>query len=140
MAISSGRPRIWRPENSTSDLPTAWALYRITEHAGAIHYIGITSNLRRRTGEHRRSGNFNPSIHHLQYQVAAQGVHWRELQAWEQRKIQQHAPPGVTYIGGNGRPPAIQVNGEVIDIAPGESAEDAIERHGLLERFVRLFR
>lgn len=140
MAISSGRPRIWRPDQDITLLPDEWALYRIAEQSGALHYIGITSKLRTRVRQHHRTGNFDPVAHHLQFQLASKGVTWDELMAWERRKIRDHQPTGVTYAGGNGRRPMVQVNGAALSVDPGESVEDAMERHGLLARFVSLFR
>lgn len=138
--ISRGRPRVWRESEGLTALPSEWALYRIMEPTGEPRYIGITVDLKRRTSEHRRTGNFDGSIHHLQYQMAAKGVSWDELCAWERRKIQQHQPHGVTYAGGNGRRPAIQINGVIVEPDVGESMEDAVARQGLLRRFMSLFR
>ena len=142
MAISSGRPRVWREEEGLSALPKAWSIYRIVEFSGEIFYIGITSNLYARLSWHRNhpDGKFFSGRHELNYQLASQGVHWDDMCGWEQRKIGQHQPVGVTYIGGNGRRPAVEINGQVVQAGNNETIEDAAERAGLLGQFIDLFR
>ena len=140
MAISSGRPRVWREEDGLSALPRDWAIYRIMEPSDDIYYVGITTNIYARISQHRSSGKFVSGRHEVHYQLAAEGVSWDEMMEWEQRKISQHQPSGVTYAGGNGRRPMIQVNGQVFEVDEDETIEDAAERAGLLNQFMRLFR
>jgi len=121
-------------------LPQSWGAYRFRERDG-IAYLGITSNLYSRISQHRSVRRYyDPSIHVVEYQIAQSGTTWDQLRAWEKHKIAAHSPDLITYIGGNGRRPAIEVNGEVIELEHDESVEDVLVEMGLFQRLGSLLR
>lgn len=128
-----GRPRVWREEDGVKSLPKAWGAYRFKE-GSYIDYIGIASNLYNRVSWHRSQRiYYNPEIHSIEYQIAQMGISWDDMREWEIRKIKQHSPGLVTYAGGNGKRPAIEINGELIEPRGDESFEDAIIRKGFFD-------
>jgi hypothetical protein len=72
--------------------------------------------------------------------LAEQGVSWNDLCAWERRKIASHSPDLVTYVGGNGRRPAIQINGQAVELPEDESVEDVLVEMGFFGRLKSLLR
>ena len=132
--FSRGRPRIWRERDGIGSLPRSWAAYRFRQPEG-IAYLGITSNLYSRISQHRSVQQYyNPTLHVVEYQIAQPGSDWDQLCQWEKAKIAQHSPELVTYIGGNGRRPAIEINGELVEVAQDESIEDVLVEMGFFER------
>ncbi|MPW36185.1 GIY-YIG nuclease family protein [Vibrio sp. B1Z05] len=132
--FGQGRPKKWEETDGMSALPKTWGAYRFKGHDG-VDYLGITSNIYNRISQHRSVKTyFRSGEHYVEYQEARVGTTWDELCSWEKTKIQKHSPNLVTYIGGNGRRPAIQVNGKVIEIADNESIEDTLIKHGLFSR------
>lgn len=132
--FSRGRPKIWRERDTMKALPHVWGAYRFREERG-IAYIGITSNIYNRISQHRSTqAYYDPEIHIIEFQEAQLGVHWNSMCSWEKEKIFKHSPHLVTYIGGNGRRPAIEVNGEVIELREDESVEDTLTRLGMFNR------
>lgn len=124
--FTRGRPRVWREGEPLSLFPNQWGAYRFSSDK-EVAYIGITSNLYNRINWHRSTNRYyNPSCHKIEYQIAADGISWDDLREWEKRKIAQHSPNLVTYVGGNGRRPAVHKNGQVIEILQNESIEDVL--------------
>lgn len=130
--FSRGRPRVWREGESLSLLPNQWGAYRFSSDC-EIAYIGITSNLYNRISWHRSTRRyFNPGLHKIEYQIASDGITWDDLREWEKRKIVQHSPNLVTYIGGNGRRPGVVVNGQIIEVFQNEAIEDVLIKAGAM--------
>jgi hypothetical protein len=77
---------------------------------------------------------YNPTLHVVEYQIAQPGADWDQLCLWEKAKIAKHSPELVTYAGGNGRRPAIEINGELVEVAQDESIEDVLVEMGFFER------
>lgn len=138
--FSRGRPRVWRESHGVGALPRAWGAYRFRGPEG-IAYVGITSNLYSRISQHRSDQRYyDRTIHTVEYQLAEQGVSWNDLCAWERRKIASHSPDLVTYVGGNGRRPAIQINGQAVELPEDESVEDVLVEMGFFGRLKSLLR
>jgi len=95
--IVSGRPSKKLP-------PSKPGVYRIVEkESGVSKYIGISNDLKRRQGEHRRSGKFEPEMDVFHWQSSS--ASYNALRLHEQKKIKQHQPIMNRNIGGGGRPP-----------------------------------
>lgn len=94
-----GRPSARRP-------PTTAGAYRIVDKAtNRPLYIGETSNLRRRMGEHRRTGLFDPMRHYFVWKAAAPSASVAARRRAEKTQIAKHAPPLNRRGGGAGRIP-----------------------------------
>lgn len=80
-------------------------MYRFRNRdTGDIDYIGETSNLKRRIGEHLRSDrSVSPDTHHEEWQVADGRSSSRTRRAHEMDKIDQHKPRLNKRRGGGGR-------------------------------------
>lgn len=107
-AYKPGRPRKYNPTTGAGQKPPAKpGEYRIRDAFGSITYIGETTDLARRMGEHRRSGKLptgegqNSTI---EYQVADGRSTSRTRREHEREKIAQHQPPLNRSKGGEGRP------------------------------------
>ena len=138
--FARGRPRVWREQDGLRVVPKAWAAYRFRD-GDEVDYVGITSNLYSRISQHRSVGQYyDVGVHVVEYQLARPGSDWDSLCRWEKKKIAQHAPGLVTYVGGNGRRPAIDINGELVEVAEDESVEDVLVEMGYFDRLVSLFR
>lgn len=139
--IQKGRPRVWRESDGVGALPQTWGAYRFLQPEGMVAYLGITSNLYNRISWHRSVRiHYDPAIHSVQYQIAQPGAHWDELCEWEKSKIAQHSPELITYIGGNGKKPAIEINGGLVEIPENQSVEDVLIEKGLFERLGAMLR
>ena len=107
-AYRPGRPNKYNPTTGTGQKPPAKpGEYRIRDASGAIVYIGETSNLARRTGEHIRSGKLatgGTGAGTIEYKVADGRSTSRTRREHERQKIAQHNPPLNRSRGGEGRP------------------------------------
>lgn len=142
--FTRGRPYLWdESRHRPGDIPREWGIYRFIQSDKTVDYIGITSNLYNRISDHRSKATYyNSGMHVVNYQLARIGTTWDEMRQWEVFKIQQRNPGLVTYIGGNGRRPAIEVNGEIVEMCDGESVQEAFQRHMIRGRdyFISLLR
>lgn len=99
----SGRPQKYLPFEATGHQPPSRpGEYRIRDTAGSLTYIGETNDLRRRMGEHIRSGKLQAG-YSLEYQVADGRSSSRTRRVHEQMKIAQHNPTMNRSAGGEGR-------------------------------------
>ena len=99
----AGRPqKIFPFEAVGSRPPQRPGEYRIRDTSGAIAYIGETNNLRRRMGEHMRSGKLQVG-YSLEYQVADGRSTSQTRRVHERSKIAQHNPVLNRSNGGEGR-------------------------------------
>ena len=98
MAIfKRGRPSTQEPPNDPGG-------YRLINNANRkIDYIGETSNLRRRSNEHFRSGKVSRDTHKFAWQRADGRSTSTTRRAHEQVKIAQHNPSLNQRTGGGGR-------------------------------------
>ena len=98
MAIfKRGRP-------STQEPPNAPGIYRFLNNVDRkIDYIGETSDLRRRSNEHFRSGRVSRETHTFAWQQAEDTSTSTTRRVHEQVKIVQHNPPLNQRSGGGGR-------------------------------------
>lgn len=96
--FSRGRPSFQTP-------PKSMGGYRILNLLGRILYIGSTSDLSRRCGEHIRSGSKMSPGDRIAWQEAKPGVTLDQVRAHEAAKIAQHNPPLNLRAGGGGRLP-----------------------------------
>ena len=96
--FKKGRP-------SRHDPPNRSGVYRLRDKAtGNIDYIGETSNLKRRIGEHFRSDKpVSPETHHFEWQVADRRSTSRTRREHERRKIDEHNPTLNRKRGGGGK-------------------------------------
>ena len=98
-----GRPQKFLPSEAAGHLPPQCpGEYRIRDTLGTLTYIGETNNLRRRMGEHIRSGKLQAG-YSLEYQVADGRSSSRTRRVHEQAKIAQHSPLMNRSAGGEGR-------------------------------------
>ena len=93
-----GRPNRQSP-------PSKPGLYRFVDKlTGTIDYIGETSDLNRRIGEHFRSSKpISPETHHAEWQGADGRSTSRTRRQHERFKIDQANPPMNRRGGGGGR-------------------------------------
>lgn len=102
-----GRPVRYDPSTGAGRRPPASpGEYRIRSSDGRIVYIGETNNLRRRTGEHIRSGKLvTGSGPHctIEYKVADPSSTSETRRLHERQKIAQHKPVLNKSRGGEGR-------------------------------------
>lgn len=100
---SPGRPQKYNPSTTAGHQPPREpGEYRIRDPHGEIAYIGETNNLRRRMGEHIRSGKLQPGCT-LEFQVADGRSSSRTRRDHERAKIAQHNPILNQSRGGEGR-------------------------------------
>ena len=142
MAISVARSRGWKQEEGLSVLPRRCAVYQIMELSGGLSYIGVTGNLFDRISWHRTDpkGTIFSGRHELSYQLVSSTTKWDEIREWEQAKITKHQRTGVTLVSINGRCSTFQVNGVAFQVQKNETIEDAVQRAGLLDQFMGVFR
>ena len=76
--------------------------YRIRDSTGTILYIGETNDLRRRMGEHIRSGKLSNG-RSIEFQLADGRSSSQTRRVHERSKIEQHAPQLNRSGGGEGR-------------------------------------
>ena len=89
---------------SGQEPPSQPGLYRFVDIVtGAIDYIGETSDLERRKGEHTRSGKFSPNTHSFVWKAADGRSTSRTRRIHEGSKIGQHNPFMNSRGGGGGR-------------------------------------
>ena len=100
-----GRSKEYDPFDKKSKMPKSPGEYRVIggdSKNKKIKYIGETNDLRRRTGEHRRSGKIQ-----LGDKVAIKIADGRSTsktrRRHEKEKILKHKPFGNKSIGGEGR-------------------------------------
>lgn len=93
-----GRPSRQKP-------PEKPRLYRFkNKDTGKIDYIGETSNLKRRIGEHLRSDKpVSTESHHAEWKIADGRSTSRTRRVHERRKIDQHNPFLNRRRGGGGK-------------------------------------
>ena len=96
--FKKGRP-------SRHDPPNRSGVYRLRDKAtGNIDYIGETSNLKRRIGEHFRSDKpVSRDTHHAEWQVADGRSTSGTRREHERRKIDEHNPTLNRKRGGGGK-------------------------------------
>lgn len=109
MAIyKRGRPTKYNPTTGSGTKPPAKpGEYRIRDESGSITYIGETSNLARRTGQHMRSGKLPVGPGQsgtIEYKLADGRSTSNTRREHERQKIAQHNPPLNKSMGGEGRP------------------------------------
>ena len=107
-AYKPGRPNKYNPTTGTGQKPPAKpGEYRIRDASGAITYIGETKDLKRRIGEHKRSGKLATGAAGagtIEYKIADGRSTSRTRREHERQKIAQHRPPLNRSRGGEGRP------------------------------------
>jgi len=102
--IKPGRPAKYDLDPKGSRRPPEDpCVYRIRDSEGNILKDGETNNLRRRAGEHYRSGAF-PKDSTIECMPADGRSTSRTRRVQEQRKINQDNPPLNQSKGGEGRP------------------------------------
>lgn len=100
-ALNRGRMRTAKKINK---LPEQAGIYRfVNKVTGTVDYIGQTNNIKRRIGEHKRSGNFNSAIHNIVYGIAKANATRDALCFTEKQHIKKHRPRNNKTQGGNGR-------------------------------------
>lgn len=115
-AIRAGRPTL---VTGITRVPEAWGLYRI-KRMDRSAYVGISSNLRIRLRTHIRNGVLRPeSGDSAEYMLAKQSsdgriVTWAALAEAEKQHIARLQDRGYRLdnrtVGGNARPPSVQIN------------------------------
>ncbi len=108
----SGRGREYSYD-TTGQIPTSMGTYRFFERTASgnnILYIGVTVDLRRRVGEHKRKGEKLKPGEFVAIKIANQGTTWEQLINHEQMKITQHNPPRNKNSGKGGRVPVLDVD------------------------------
>lgn len=107
-----------RPSKSgyddTRDIPKKPGEYRIKDKDDNFAYIGETNNLRRRVGEHKRSGKFLEG-ESVDYMVADGRSTSKTRRAHEQRSIEKHAPYRNKSVGGEGRVAGSRTKSEKVE-------------------------
>ncbi|MBQ8622094.1 MAG: GIY-YIG nuclease family protein [Oscillospiraceae bacterium] len=101
-----GRPAKFNPTTGAGTKPPSKpGEYRIRDSKGTLLYIGETNDIRRRMGEHIRSGKLTTgaSGDTIEYKIASPYSTSQSRRAHEQQKIAQHNPPLNKSIGGEGR-------------------------------------
>ena len=139
--FNRGRPNVWcENENRSSDMPKKPGAYRIVRvDDRTIDYIGITSNLYNRLSNHRSTNKqYDPLTHRVEYQEASSEAGVDATLRLEARKIGVHRAPLNKTSGKNGRIARsfLEEAGRQVEVKQEESIEDAIERGGLLDRFL----
>ena len=100
-ALNRGRMRTAKKINK---LPEQAGIYRfVNKVTGTVDYVGQTNNIKRRIGEHKRSGNFNSAIHNIVYGIAKASANRDALCFTEKQHIKKHRPQKNKTQGGNGR-------------------------------------
>ena len=96
--FKQGRPSRQKP-------PRRSGLYRFrNKRTGTVDYLGETSDLLRRIGEHFRSDSpVSPGTHHAEWQAADGRSTSRTRRQHESRKIDQLNPSMNRRRGGGGR-------------------------------------
>ena len=80
------------------------SIYRfIDKETREINYVGQTNNIKRRTQEHTRNGEFNPNSQVVAFSNIKDSVNTDNLLHTEKKHISKHHPTDNKYIGGNGR-------------------------------------
>jgi NAD(P)-dependent dehydrogenase (short-subunit alcohol dehydrogenase family) len=111
------------PAPSCRAWPRQAGLYRIVNRmSGRITYIGVSNNIRRRMGEHRRAGRFVPNRDYFYWQRAKLGTDLEAIFEHEVKKITQHKPRDNQRLGRGGRRGAVQTT-EKIRVAALEKPE-----------------
>lgn len=95
--IKRGRPIYKR---SPPALPGNYRIIDIETRETA--YYGTTNDLKRRPGEHRRSGLYDPDRHIYMWQPANEGTTSAARYAHEKKKIKQLKPRSNRRNGGGG--------------------------------------
>ena len=98
-----GRPVKFFPGRDKNEPPAFPGEYRIRSHEGDITYVGETNNLKRRAGEHIRSGKIEADGS-FEYKPADRRSTSNTRREHERVKIEQHDPPLNRSKGGEGRP------------------------------------
>ncbi len=113
-ALAAGRPLVLRATEDAANVSEGWGLYRIRTSGDDTWYVGITSNLRRRLGEHRRAGRLSFEAGDMVEVLRARSegaspLLWTDLQRAEREHIERLVRRGFTVKnitgGGNGMPP-----------------------------------
>src|SRR5262249_28304158 len=91
----------WPPFTSPPPRPPGGNRFVNTE-TGTVDRYGVTKDLSRRYGEHRRSGCFDPDKHRFVWQPARDGITSTGLYADEVKKIKKHKPCLNMRNGGAG--------------------------------------
>lgn len=102
-----GRPQKYDPSTGSGNRPPAQpGEYRIRDASGEITYIGETNDLRRRMGEHLRSGKLSGGKDPggtFEWKVADGRSTSVTRRIHEREKIAQHSPRLNSSGGGEGR-------------------------------------
>lgn len=99
-----GRPSLFNPASGQGKRPPATpGEYRIRTASREIAYIGETNDLRRRMGEHIRSGKLGADAT-FEWKRADGRSTSSTRREHERQKIAQHNPPLNKSRGGEGRP------------------------------------
>ena len=100
-ALNKGR---MRTAKEISNLPSQPGIYRfVNKVTGTVDYVGQTNNIKRRIGEHKRSGNLDSAIHNIIYGIAKADATRDALCFTEKHHIKKHRPVKNKTQGGNGR-------------------------------------
>jgi len=98
-----GRPYVYDPYTGDSTLPpNEGGIYWFLGENKDRGYIGETNDLRRRIGEHKRSGNIMQG-ESVSFKVAKDGASCASRRRVESMKIERHKPTRNQRVGGGGR-------------------------------------
>lgn len=100
-ALKPGRMRIARTINDSPEQPGVYRM--VNKVTGIVDYVGQTNNIKRRIGEHKRSGNLDLVIHNIVYGIAKADATRDALCFTEKQHIKKHRPKKNKTQGGNGR-------------------------------------